>query len=178
VALAFHKPPGTVVTTRAARGQHTVFELLLPQLPAELERYRWHSIGRLDRDTTGLLLFTNDARLVGHVGRPEHHLPKRYCAHVGRAPTDAELEPLRLGLVLPDGPCRPAEVRVRDGAALELTITEGRKHQVRRMLAAVGLVVKRLHREAVGGVTLDLTEGRWRRLTEAELREGLQFSPG
>jgi pseudouridine synthase len=177
LVLLFHKPARTVVARREPRGLCTVFDVLLAELPRALERYEWHAVGRLDRDTTGLLLFTNDARLVSHVCRPEQHLPKRYLAEVRRIPSDDLLEPLRAGVVLQDGRCRPAEVCIRDATHIALTITEGRSHQIKRMLAAVGLSVKGLHREAVGGVSLDVPESAWRQLTLSEVRDGLRFSP-
>lgn len=175
LVLMLHKPAGYVVTRRANGAEPTVFELLGAQLPAELARYEWHAIGRLDRATTGLLLLTNDARLVAHVSRPAGHLPKRYLAEVSRAPTDSALEPLRAGIALGDGLCRPAQVTLRAARSVVMTLTEGRRHQVRRMLAAVRLPVRRLHREAIGEVTLDVAVGEWRLLTQAEIRGGLGF---
>lgn len=177
LGVMFHKPGGCVVSTCDETGRPTVFDLFRGSLLPDLARYGWHAIGRLDRDTTGLLLFTNDERLVRHVTLPQTHLPKRYLAKVHGTPDEARLEPLRGGVVLDDGPTRPAKVRIRGPDEVELTITEGRNHQVKRMLAAVGLPVRALHREAVGGVSLDVLEGRWRRLTDAEIREGLGFHP-
>ena len=174
--IAFHKPQGCVVSNRDASGKPTVFDLLRAALPPDLLRYGWHAVGRLDRDTTGLLLFSNDERLVGHATRPEQHLPKRYVAQVQGTPDDARLEPLRRGLDLEDGPARPAKAKLRGPSEVELTITEGRNHQVKRMLGAIGLPVRRLHREAIGGLELDVPEGGWRLLTETEVSEGLRFS--
>jgi 23S rRNA pseudouridine2605 synthase/16S rRNA pseudouridine516 synthase len=178
LVLAFHKPRGCVVSTRDETGAPTVFELLRRALSPDLARYGWHAVGRLDRDTTGLLLFSNDERLVRHATLPETHLPKRYLAEVQGAPSEERLEPLRQGLTLDDGPARPARVRLRGPTEVELTITEGRNHQVKRMLGAVGLPVRRLHREAIGGIAIDVPEGSYRLLDAAEVAEGLSFRPG
>lgn len=171
--IAFHKPAGVVT----APGEGGVFELLDARLPDELRHYQWHAVGRLDRNTTGLLLFTNDERLVAHVTSPATRLPKRYVAEVQGELEDEKLEPLRRGMELDDGPTRPAQARRRGPREVEVTLTEGRNHQVKRMLGAVGLPVRRLHREAVGGVVLDVEEGGWRLLTPEEIREGLGYTP-
>jgi pseudouridine synthase len=174
--LMFHKPAGPVVHGSDPEGVGTVFERLRAVLPPELQGYEWYAVGRLDRDTTGLLLFTNDERLVRHATAPETHLPKRYVARVEGKPQDAALVRLREGLELEDGPTRPAEAELRAADVVVLTLTEGRHHQVKRMLAAVGHPVLALHREAVGRVALDVAEGAFRALTEAEVAEGLGFS--
>ena len=171
--VAFHKPPDTVT----APGEGGVFYLLNELLPDELRRFQWHAVGRLDCNTTGLLLFTNDEQLVGHVTSPGKHLPKRYVAEVQGQLDDARLEPLRRGMVLDDGPTRPALARIRGPHEVEVTLTEGRNHQVKRMLGEVGLPVRRLHREAVGGVVLDVPEGGWRLLAPEEIRDGLGYAP-
>jgi pseudouridine synthase len=178
LVLAFHKPKGVVVARSDPGGMRTVFEVLLPRLPPDLARYGWHAVGRLDRDTTGLLLFTNDERFVAHATKPEVHLPKRYLAQVGAAPKDSKLERLRRGIDLHDGPARPAKARVRGERVVELTLTEGRNHQVKRMLGAVGLPVTALHREAIGDLELDVSESAWRLLSEDEVRAKLEFEQG
>lgn len=175
--LAFHKPAELLTSTVGQHGVGTVYEVLLPQLPPELAGFTWHAVGRLDRGTTGLLLFTNDDKLVTHVTSPDTHLTKRYVATVFSEATEDKLEPLRQGVALEDGPARPAGVRLRDAHTVEVTVTEGRNHQVKRMLGAVGLPVRALHREAVGGVELDVPEGGFRLLTPSELAEGLQYTP-
>ena len=174
--LAFHKPKDSLTSTMRQRNVSTVFELLLPTLTTELSRFHWHAVGRLDKDTTGLLLFTNDERLVAHATDPEARLPKRYVATVQGHAEDAKVEPLRRGLMLEDGPCLPARVTVRDEKTVEVTVTQGRHHQVKRMLGAVGLPVNALHREAIGSLELDLPEGTWRELTEEEIRDSLGFA--
>lgn len=174
--LAFNKPADLLTSTVSQHRTGTVYEVLLPQLPNELAGYTWHAIGRLDRGTTGLLLFTNDEKLVAHATSPETHLPKRYVATVQGTADEEKLEPLRRGVMLEDGPTRPAKVKLRDAHTVEITVTEGRHHQVKRMLGAVGLPVKALHREAVGGVELDVPEGTFRLLTPEELSKGLHYS--
>jgi pseudouridine synthase len=175
--LAFHKPAGVLSSTARQHRTGTVFEVLLPQLPLELGRFTWHAVGRLDVDTTGLLLFTNDDKLVAHVTSPQTLLPKRYVATVFSVADDARVEPLRQGMTLDDGPARPAGVRVRDEHTVEVTLTEGRHHQVKRMLGAVGLPTRALHREAVGDITLgDLPEGAFRLLTDDEVRQKLRYT--
>ncbi len=154
----------------------TVFERLREVLPAELQCFEWYAIGRLDRDTTGLLLFTNDERVVQHGTSPDTHLPKRYVADVAGRPSEEALARLREGLVLDDGPTRPAGARLLGPERVELVLTEGRHHQVKRMLAAVGHPVRTLHREAVGTVVLDVPVGTWRKLSESEVSEGLGFN--
>ncbi len=176
--LAFHKPAGCVTSTvDAEERQPTVFELLVPSLPSELARYSWHAVGRLDRNTTGLLLFTNDERFVAHATAPETKLPRRYVARVQGQATEEKVEPLRHGIRLDDGPARPARAKLRAPDVVELTITEGRHHQVKRMLGAVGLPVLALHREAIGRVVLDVPEGGWRVLGDSEVSEGLGYTP-
>lgn len=137
--------------------------------------------GRLDRDSEGLVVLTDDGRLQARIADPRHKLEKTYIVQVEGAPDDAALAPLRRGVVLKDGPTRPAQVRLiappdlwpRDPPVrvrksvpdrwLELTITEGRNRQVRRMTAAIGFPTLRLVRWRVGGWTLDgLAPGRWR----------------
>jgi pseudouridine synthase len=171
--LMLNKPAGVVSAGRDRRG--TVLEVLQGQLSEALARYSWHAVGRLDVDTTGLLLFTNDERFVAHATSPDAHLPKRYLATVHEKATDAMLEPLRQGITLDDGPARPAQARVREKGLVELTLTEGRNHQVKRMLAAVGLPVLKLHREAVGTLVVDVPEGTFREVSEEEIRTALQY---
>src|SRR5690606_39074722 len=151
LALMFHKPTGCLTSTRMQRLVPTVFDLLLPTLTPELSAFHWHAVGRLDRDTTGLLLFTNDERLVGYVTDPASRIPKRYVARVQGGAEEAKVEPLRRGIQLEDGPTRPARVRILDPKTVEVELTEGRHHQVKRLLGAVGLPVNALHRAAVGG---------------------------
>jgi 23S rRNA pseudouridine2605 synthase/16S rRNA pseudouridine516 synthase len=177
LALMFHKPAGVVVHGSDPEGVGTVFERLRSVLAPEWRGHEWYAVGRLDRDTTGLLLFTNEERLVAHATSPETHVPKRYVAEVEGWPSEAALQRLREGLLLEDGPARPAGARLLAPSRVELVLTEGRHHQVKRMLAAVGHPVRTLHREAVGGLVLDVPEGSYRLLTDAEVEQGLGF-PG
>ena len=177
LAFMFHKPAGLVCAGSDPEGVGTVFDALHRVLPEALRSFGWHAIGRLDRNTTGLLLFTNDERLVAHATSPKTHLPKRYVARVSGTLSDEKLEPLRRGMTLDDGPTRPAEARIRAPGVVELTLTEGRHHQVKRMLGAVGLPVLELAREAVGGLVLDVALGEGRLLTDEEIATKLQFAP-
>lgn len=174
--LAFHKPAGVVTSGTDAQGQGTVFERLFEVLPRELRTFGWHAVGRLDRNTTGLLLFTNDERFVQHATSPKSHLPKRYLATVSGKLDDAKLEPLRRGMELDDGPTLPARASIRAPGVVELTLFEGRNHQVKRMLGAVGLPVTALHREAIGTLECDVPVGQLRELSEAEIREALGYA--
>jgi pseudouridine synthase len=173
--LAFHKPADLLTSTVGQHRTGTVYDVLLPQLPEKLSGYTWHAIGRLDRGTTGLLLFTNDEKLVAHATSPDTHLPKRYVATVQGTADEAKLAPLRQGVMLEDGPARPAKVKLRDEHTVEVIVTEGRHHQVKRMLGAVGLPGRALHREAVGGVELDVEEGKFRLLKAEEISQGLSY---
>ena len=176
--LVFHKPAGVVTHGSDAKGIGTVFDALRIVLPAELLGFGWHAVGRLDRDTTGLLLFTNDEKFVAHATSPETHLAKRYVARVGAKVSESKLEPLRRGVKLEGKELtRPAKARLRGEDSVELVLTEGKFHQVKRMLTAVGLPTLALHREAVGGLELDVELGAYRELTDQEVREKLNFDP-
>jgi 23S rRNA pseudouridine2605 synthase/16S rRNA pseudouridine516 synthase len=174
--LALHKPPGVVTSTEGTHGASTVFQVLLPQLPAGLSGYGWHAVGRLDKDTTGLLLFSNDERFVEHATQPEHHLARRYVAKVSGKVNDEKLQRLQQPMRLDDGLTKPAQARLRANGTLELTLTEGRNHQVKRMLSQVGLPTLSLHRDALGALVLDVEEGQYRELTAREVREDLGFA--
>lgn len=175
--LAYHKPAGLIVAGHDPEGVGTVFDALRAALPPDLARFAWHAVGRLDRDTTGLILFTNDERLVEHATSPEVHLAKRYVAQVDGRLTEETLAPIRAGLVLHDGPTRPAHARVRGPGEVEVTLTEGRNRQVRRMLDAVRLGVRSLRREAIGALSIDVPEGGWRELSDDEVLASLAFEP-
>ena len=169
-ALAYvllHKPPGVVTTARDPQGRPTVVELVPPEP-------RVVPVGRLDADTTGALLLTNDGDLAHRLAHPRYGAPKVYEADVEGAPSRDALEALREGVELEDGRTAPAGIRVlsasRRRSRVELTLHEGRKHQVKRMLEAVGHPVRRLHRSRYAGLDLDgLEEGRWRTLTRDEV---------
>jgi 23S rRNA pseudouridine2605 synthase len=172
VTLAFHKPAGVVVTARDERGRTTVYDVLRrggTPLPPGL-RY----IGRLDRDTEGLLLLTTDGVLAHHLTHPRYGVAKVYEATLDRVPAPRELERLRRGIELSDGVTAPATVEVlrRDPALVRIAIHEGRNRQIRRMFEAAGVSVLRLVRTHVGNVALGrLPVGAARPLTRVEERE-------
>jgi 23S rRNA pseudouridine2605 synthase len=161
---AVHKPAGVVSTARDTHGRPTVVELV----PSSARLY---PVGRLDADTTGLILLTDDGELAHRLTHPRFEVPKTYVARVsGGAVSDAALRALRDGVELDDGRTAPASVRRLRPDVLELRIREGRKRQVRRMCEAVGHPVRSLKRVAFGPLALgDLPEGAYRRLSEAEV---------
>jgi 23S rRNA pseudouridine2605 synthase len=176
VYYLLHKPTGVVTTAQDPEGRRTVVELV----PAEP---RVFPVGRLDYDTSGLLILTNDGALAQLLTHPRHGVAKTYLAEVAGDPGRAALRQLRDGLALDDGPTAPARVRVvgaHDGStALELTIHEGRNRQVRRMCDAVGHPVRRLIRTRVGPVRDDrLQAGMWRTLTVDEVRALYESASG
>ncbi len=171
--VALNKPTGYITSRTDPAGRPTVYHLLAadPSLP-------WlFPVGRLDRDTSGLLILTNDHRLGQRLTDPQRHLPKTYHALLRGGPSSEALAALREGLLLGDdsSPTRPAGVRDlgrrRGGDAwLEIVLTEGRNRQVRRMCAAVGHDVLELVRVAIGGFALgDIAAGAFRRLSPAEV---------
>ena len=133
-------------------------------------------VGRLDADTTGALLLTNDGELAHRLAHPRYEVEKVYEAEVEGEPTEEALAKLAAGIELDDGRTAPAQVQRLGPSRIELSIHEGRKHQVKRMLEAVGHPVKRLHRSRYAGLTLDgLEPGAWRELTDDEV-EGLRIA--
>jgi len=167
VYLALHKPAGYVSSAQDERGRPSVLRLA-PAIPG------LHPVGRLDVATTGLLLLSNDGDFTYLLTHPRHEVAKVYRAVVRGVPGGAALARLERGVALEDGRTAPAQVRlVNRGAGeatLEVTIHEGRKRQVRRMLAAVGHPVQSLVRVAVGPVSLgDLAPGQVRALTPEEV---------
>lgn len=175
--LAFHKPKGLVVDGRDREGIGTVFERLAELLPNELKGYGWLAVGRLDRDTTGLLFFTNDERFVAHATDPKTKLPKRYVATVSGKVSDAKLERLREGVELEDFRTQPALAERRGIGQVALTLTEGKFHQVKRMLGAVGLATLELHREAIGEYAIDVPIDSLRPLEDEEVDRLLGYRP-
>jgi 23S rRNA pseudouridine2605 synthase len=127
-------------------------------------------VGRLDADTTGALLLTNDGELAHRLAHPRYGVEKTYVAEVESDPDETTLQRLRDGIELDDGPTAPARARRLGPGRVELVLHEGRKHQVKRMLAAVGHPVTRLHRSAYAGVTLEgLEPGACRELEPSEV---------
>ncbi|HUP65157.1 MAG TPA: pseudouridine synthase [Thermoanaerobaculia bacterium] len=166
VYLLLHKPPGYLTTYSDPEKRPTVFDLL-PERDGFI-----FPVGRLDRDSRGLLILTNDSALAERIMNPEHHVPKTYHVTATRPVTDDDLDALKRGIELPDGMTRPALVRrLGEDIAFEITVTEGRNRQIRRMVEAVGNEVTSLVRVAIGGIGIEaLPEGAWRPLTEAEVR--------
>ena len=161
--LLLHKPAGVVTTARDTHGRRTVLDLVP-------DGVRLFPVGRLDRDTTGALLLTNDGNLAHRLMHPRHGVPKTYVADVRSRPADAALEQLRQGIELDDGPTAPAQVERAGPSRIRITIHEGRNRQVRRMCEAVGHPVIRLHRERYAGLGVDdLEPGAWRMVTDDEL---------
>jgi 23S rRNA pseudouridine2605 synthase len=174
--LALHKPAGVTTTMRDPHARSDL-RSLLPQ-----DGTRVFPVGRLDRETEGLLLVTNDGELANRLTHPRHGVEKEYLAEVDGAPTERHLARLRRGVDLEDGPARPIAVRSVSRAggrtAIRLVMGEGRKREVRRMLDAVGLPVRRLVRLRVGPVKLGrLRAGEIRDLTTDEVR-GLYRAAG
>ena len=165
VVYALHKPLGVVSTAKDTHGRRTVVDLV----PSE---QRLYPVGRLDADSTGLILLTNDGDLAYRLTHPSFEVDKTYVAVVARTPVrERALAQLRAGVELDDGPTAPAEVERVGADALSITIHEGRKRQVRRMCAAVGHPVRSLQRVRFGPLALgDLAVGGHRRLSAEELR--------
>ena len=170
VLVALHKPSG-YVCTRADDEGPTVHDLLPPAWAARSPRPE--PVGRLDRDTSGLLLVTDDHALLHRLTSPRLDVPKTYRATLARPVTPEQVGELAGGTLVLRGetaPCRTAVVEVVDERVVVVTVTEGRYHQVRRMIAACGNHVEALHRTAVAGCTLgDLGEGAWRDVPHAEI---------
>ena len=175
VYLALHKPPGYVTTRRDPQGRPTVMALVRgvrePVFP----------VGRLDYASEGLLLLTNDGDLAQTVMHPRSGVPKTYRVKVKGHPTDSALDRIRRGIRLEDGPAAPARLarirRLKANTSLEITLTEGRRREVRRMFDKIGHPVIRLVRVRIGPVRLGtLAPGRIRRLTPAEVAGLLSWS--
>jgi 23S rRNA pseudouridine2605 synthase len=170
VIYALNKPVGVLSTASDTHGRPTVVDLLTER------GLRLYPVGRLDRDSSGLILLTNDGELANRLTHPRFQVPKTYLATVAAGPVGAgALDALRAGVQLEDGPTAPAVVRRARGArsspsVIELTISEGRNRQVRRMCAAVGHPVVALQRIAFGPLRLgDLKPGAYRELSSAEI---------
>jgi len=176
VYLLLYKPTGYLTTYKDPEGRPTVYDLL-----GELDTFV-SPVGRLDLDTSGLLLMTNDTQLAERVTNPDSHVPKTYLVKASKVLTDAQLQQLRDGVTLSDGPTRPAVVtRVRDSGKythFEITLTEGRNRQVRRMVETLDAVVLKLVRVRIGSLSIgDLPIGRWRELHPRELASLERSSP-
>ena len=168
VYLMLNKPAGVVSSTDEP-GERTVIDLLGP----EWRNRGLFPAGRLDKDTEGLLLLTDDGELAHRLLSPKNHVDKVYRARLDRPLGPADAEAVRAGIVLGDGTaCRPGELELLSGSAARITIHEGKYHQVKRMLASRGKPVRCLRRERFGPLILDpdLPKGGWRALTEEEIQ--------
>src|ERR671929_483606 len=150
--VLLHKPAGVVTTARDPHGRPTVVDLVAHET-------RVVPVGRLDADTTGALLLTNDGPLAHRLAHPRYEVEKIYEAEVEGDPSDEALRRLREGVELDDGRTAPGRVRRLGRSRVELALHEGRKHQVKRMLEAVGHPVVRLHRPRYAGLTLEGVTG-------------------
>ncbi len=164
VYILLHKPTGYITTLRDPEGRPTVYDLI-PDVETFVS-----PVGRLDLDTSGLLILTNDTQLAERLTNPDHRIPKTYLVRCADPIDDSAVSKLREGVELNDGPTRPAEVRKIGDSLIEITITEGRNRQVRRMLEAVGNKVLELTRIAIGELQIGaLAPGVWRNLTQTEV---------
>jgi pseudouridine synthase len=168
IYLLLYKPAGYLTTYRDPERRPTVYDLI-----ADVGTFL-SPVGRLDLDTSGLLLMTNDTRFAEHVTNPDSHVAKTYLVKASVRLSDEQLQSLRDGIELADGPTRPAAVtRIRDSAKythFEITLTEGRNRQVRRMVEALGARVLKLVRVRIGPIGIGtLPIGKWRQLSRAEL---------
>jgi 23S rRNA pseudouridine2605 synthase len=160
---AVNKPAGVVSTAKEPGDRLAVVELVD-------SRARLYPVGRLDADSTGLLLLTNDGELANRLTHPRYEVPKTYRATLRRPPSEGDLRRLRRGVELDDGPTAPAQARRLGEREVEIVLREGRNRQVRRMAEAVGNEVLALRRVRFGPVALgDLSEGEARRLTDDEI---------
>jgi len=161
---ALNKPSGVVSTAREPGRRRAVTDLV--DSPARL-----YPVGRLDADSTGLILLTNDGELANRLTHPRYEVQKTYRVELRRPPADRDLEQLRRGVELDDGPTAPARARRTAEREIEISIHEGRNRQVRRMAEAVGNEVVRLERVRLGPLELgELRRGEARRLTDDEVR--------
>ena len=177
--VMLHKPAGTECSQKPST-YPSIYTLLPPALrqrPTKSAVQGVQAVGRLDQDTTGLLLLSDDGQFIHRMSSPKHHVPKVYQITTKHPVDEQQVQRLLEGVVLDDDPrpVRAAACVMRDSHALDLTLTEGKYHQVKRMVAAVGNRVEALHRARIGDLELDssLAPGQWRWLT-AEDMEKLQ----
>ncbi len=170
IYLLLYKPKGYLTTYRDPQGRPTIYDLL-----PERGQYVF-PVGRLDLDTSGLLILTNDTQFAERLTNPEYHVPKTYLVKASKHLTDDDLDALRRGVELDDGPTRPADVtRLRESGrktVFEITITEGRNRQVRRMVEALEAKVLKLVRVAIGPLRIgEMQIGSVREMTAEEVRQ-------
>ncbi|WP_138516234.1 16S rRNA pseudouridine(516) synthase [Rhodoferax bucti] len=173
--LMLHKPAGTECSQKPSTypSVYTLLPSPLRMRPQKAAVQGVQAVGRLDQDTTGMLLLTDDGKFIHRMSSPKHHVPKVYEVTVKHPLDDKQVSKLLSGVVLDDDPqpVRAAACEAVSEFHLRLTLTEGKYHQVKRMVAAVSNRVEGLHRSRIGGVSLpaDLAPGQWRWLTEAEI---------
>ena len=169
IYLLLHKPAGYLTTYRDPEGRPTVFDLL-----PDRDRYLF-PVGRLDLDTSGLLILTNDTQFAERLTNPDYHVPKTYFVKASKVLSDEQLDQLRRGIELRDGRTRPAIIERIGKSKFNITITEGRNRQVRRMVEALDARVEKLVRIAIGELAIgDLESGKLRELTADEVRSLLK----
>lgn len=169
IYLLLNKPTGYITTFKDPEGRPTVYDLL-----QGLDTFV-SPVGRLDLDTSGLLILTNDSQFAEQLTNPEYHVPKTYRVQCEKPVSEAGIEALRQGVELSDGPTRPANVKQIDGITLEIILTEGRNRQVRRVIEAIGNKVDTLTRIRIGTLGVgSLETGQWRKLTSPELDQLLR----
>jgi len=163
--LLLYKPKGYLTTYRDPQGRPTIYDLF-----PERDRYLF-PVGRLDLETSGLLILTNDTAFAERMTNPDYKVPKTYLVKASRVLSDEQLARLRDGIELRDGPSRPAIVNRVSANKFEITISEGRNRQVRRMVEALDAKVLKLVRVAIGPIRIgDLAIGKSRELTKEELK--------
>lgn len=181
--LALNKPRGVVVTMDDPEGRRTVADLLAEGASRSLKKERLFHVGRLDTDSEGLLILTNDGDFAHKLAHPSYHVPKTYIVEVTGVVGPQTLRRLRRGITLEDGPVRPTSVKIVSSAGekslLKITLPEGRNRIVRRTMEAVGHPVRRLSRIGIGPVRLgNLQVGEYRELTREELGGLLDLTDG
>lgn len=178
VYYAFYKPKGCITSRNDPQGRKSVFDVV-GELGTRVE-----AVGRLDFDTEGLLLLTNDGDLAHQLTHPRSEVPKRYQAKVWRVPTEATLERIRAGVFLPDGKTAPARVRVNEAtdsgnAWVEITVTEGKNRLIRRIFEAMNHPVSKLRRESFATISLrGLERKQVRPLTKDEIKRLKEIAAG
>ena len=181
--LAMNKPRGVVVTMDDPEGRRTVADVIAKGGSRLVKNERLFHVGRLDADSEGLLILTNDGELANKLAHPSYQVPKTYIAEVTGLVNAATLQRLRHGITLEDGPVRPTSVKIVSSAAertlIKITLQEGRNRIVRRTMEAVGHPVRRLSRIGIGPVRLgNLKLGEYRELTRDELGGLLDLTGG
>ncbi len=166
-----HKPPNVLTTTHDDRGRPTVMDLIAGDTPVRI-----YPVGRLDFDSEGALLLTNDGQLAHKLTHPRFHVPKTYLVKVKGVPTEDKLDKLRRGIYLDDGPTKPADIEVvrhtKSNTWVEITITEGRNRLVKRMFWRIKHPVLRLIRTSFANLNVeDLAPGRFRVLSKKEVKQ-------